>query len=78
MKQSLRHLFLIFGTVSIVVGSLTLFTEELSKQSVLLGGGLFTTGVYLISKTLSKAGTRTRRDLNIREMAKERYSNEEE
>ncbi|MFT5305831.1 MAG: hypothetical protein ACI9N1_000441 [Flavobacteriales bacterium] len=78
MKQSLRHLFLIFGTVSIVMGSLTLFTEEMSKQSVLFGGGLFTAGVYLISKTLSKAGTRTRRDIRIKEMAKERYSNEEE
>ena len=66
MKKSLRHLFLIFGSIFIAFGVMMFLTSEETRQKYLISGGLFTTGAYLIFRALSGTENIKRRDINIK------------
>lgn len=80
MKKSLRHLFLIFGSIAIAFGVMMFLTSEETRQKYLISGGLFAGGAYLIMRALSNTEKIKRRDVDIKSkmMAKSKVRNEEE
>lgn len=66
MKKSLRHLFLIFGSIAIAFGVMMFLTSEQTRQKYLLSGGLFAGGAYLIMRALSNTEKIKRRDVEIK------------
>ena len=72
MKKSLRHLFLIFGSIAIAFGVMIFITSEESKEKYLISGGLFTGGAYLIMRALSNTEKIKRRDVDIKRKMIER------
>ncbi len=66
MNKSLRHLFLIFGSIGIAFGVMMFLTSEGTQQKYLISGGLFTVGAYLIMRALSNTEKIKRRDVDIK------------
>ena len=66
MKKSLRHLFLIFGSIAIAFGVMIFITSEESKEKYLVSGGLFAGGAYMIMRALSNTEKIKRRDVDVK------------
>jgi hypothetical protein len=76
MKKSLRHLFLIFGSIAIAFGVMMFLTSAESRQKYLISGGLFAGGAYLIMRALSNTEKIKRRDIDIKSKMLEKHKNE--
>ncbi len=66
MRESVRHLFLIFGSVGIVLGVLLFISIDSSQKQYLWSGGIFLGGAYLVMKALSKTQDIKRKDVEIK------------
>jgi hypothetical protein len=76
MKKSLRHLFLIFGSIVIAFGVMMFLTSEETRQKYLLSGGLFAGGAYLIMRALSNTEKIKRRDVEIKSKMMQEFQKE--
>ena len=75
MKKSLRHLFLIFGTIAIAFGVMMFLTSAETRQKYLVSGGLFAGGAYLIMRALANTERIKRRVVDIMSKMFENYKN---
>lgn len=66
MRESVRHLFLIFGLIGIVFGILLFLSVDNAQKQYLWSGGIFLGGAYLVMKALSKTQDIKRKDVEIK------------
>ena len=66
MKESVRHLLLIFGSIGIIFGLLLFLSIDNNQKQYFWSGGIFLGGAYLVMKALSKTQDIKRKDVEIK------------
>lgn len=72
MHSSLRHIYLIIGSILLVFGLLLFLFGNIESKNILISGGLFCAGAYLIFKAIKNPGERRNQLPDIRKKYKEK------
>lgn len=78
MKESIRHLLLIFGSIAIAMGVMLFVFSETTRFKYLVSSLVFVSGCYLIMRTLSGTSKIKRRDVEVKKKMLENRKDKKE